>query len=69
MAMVDTTSAYTPRLAYQAVSFVYNVITNIQLWNESRKTVRVLEKLTDRELNDIGLNRGDIYNFVRTGSF
>ena len=69
MAMVDTTTAYTPRLAYRAVSFVYNVITNIQLWNESRKTVRVLEKLTERELNDIGLNRGDIYNFARTGSF
>ncbi|MCL7407766.1 DUF1127 domain-containing protein [Marivivens donghaensis] len=69
MAMVDTTTAYTPRLAYQAVSFVYNVITSIQLWNESRKTVSVLEKLTDRELNDIGLNRGDIYNFARTGSF
>ena len=69
MAMVVSTTAYTPRLAYQAVSFVYNVITNIQLWNESRKTVRVLEKLTERELNDIGLNRGDIYNFARTGSF
>lgn len=69
MAMVDTTTAYSPRLAYQAVSFVYNVITSIQLWNESRKTVSVLEKLTDRELNDIGLNRGDIYNFARTGSF
>ena len=69
MAMVDTTTAYTPRLAYQAVSFVYNGITSIQLWNESRKTVSVLEKLTDRELNDIGLNRGDIYNFARTGSF
>ena len=69
MAKVDTTTAYTTRLAYQAVSFVYNVITNIQLWNESRKTVRVLEKLTERELNDIGLNRGDIYNFARTGSF
>ena len=69
MAMVDTTTAYTPRLAYQAVSFVYNVITSIQLWNESRKTVSVLEKLTDRELNDIGMNRGDIYNFARTGSF
>ena len=69
MAMVDTTTAYTPRLAYQAVSFVYNVITNIHLWNETRKTVRVLEKLTERELNDIGLNRGDIYTFARSVSF
>lgn len=69
MAMVDTTTAYTPRLAYQVVSFVYTVISNIQLWNETRKTVRVLEKLTERELNDIGLNRGDIYTFARNGSF
>lgn len=29
-------------------------------WNASRKTRGVLSKLTDRELNDIGLSRGDI---------
>jgi len=31
-----------------------------------RSTIKELSKLTDRELNDIGIARGDIYN-VATG--
>jgi len=29
-------------------------------WNDTRMTRNELQKLTDRELNDIGLMRGDI---------
>lgn len=29
-------------------------------WNDARLTRKALSKLTDRELDDIGLNRGDI---------
>ncbi len=29
-------------------------------WNDARMTHRTLSKLTDRELNDIGLHRGDV---------
>lgn len=31
-------------------------------WYQSRQTKNVLSKLTDRELNDIGLSRSDINN-------
>lgn len=30
-------------------------------WNDKRATRKALEKLTDRELEDIGLVRGDIH--------
>jgi len=30
-------------------------------WNEVRQTRKALSALTDRELNDIGLARGDIH--------
>ena len=29
-------------------------------WNDARVTRKALAKLTDRELDDIGLNRGDL---------
>lgn len=29
-------------------------------WNTKRKTVKILSQLSDRELNDIGLIRGDL---------
>ncbi len=29
-------------------------------WNDARKTRNALSKLSDHELNDLGLNRGDI---------
>ena len=32
----------------------------IVAWNDARVTRNALSKLTDRELEDIGLNRGDI---------
>lgn len=32
----------------------------IAAWNDARQTRNELGKLTDRELDDIGLNRGDI---------
>ncbi|MEM7074541.1 MAG: DUF1127 domain-containing protein [Pseudomonadota bacterium] len=38
-----------------AASFVY--------WNESRKTRAALSRLSDRELADIGIERGDIDTF------
>lgn len=31
-------------------------------WNDARMTRKALSKLTDRELDDIGLSRGDIEN-------
>ncbi|MEO9685287.1 MAG: DUF1127 domain-containing protein [Tateyamaria sp.] len=62
MAAFDTT-----RPAYQAApvagnvkGFVANLVSSIMNWNDARVTHRALSALTDRELDDIGLVRGDI---------
>lgn len=33
-------------------------------WREHRRVIKELNQLTDRELNDIGINRGDIDRLV-----
>ena len=62
MAAFDTT-----RPAYGAsgiVGRIAQVIVNVSgafaAWNDARVTRNALGKLTDRELEDIGLVRGDI---------
>lgn len=40
------------------------VIATFLEWKDARETYKVLSKLTDRELDDIGLNRGDIDSLV-----
>lgn len=37
----------------------------IATWNDARVTRRELNRLTDRELDDIGLTRGDIERIAR----
>jgi len=41
------------------------VITAILDWNDARITRKSLNRLTDRELDDIGLLRGDIDGVAR----
>ena len=38
-------------------------------WNESRVTRNALNKLTDQELDDVGLTRADIDRVVRRRNF
>ncbi len=40
----------------------YRVVASFSAWNDARKTRKALSRLTDRELDDIGLSRGDIMN-------
>lgn len=40
---------------------VNRVIGRIAAWNEARVTRNALSKLTDYELDDIGLTRADVY--------
>lgn len=47
--------------AGQFGQFFFNLFANIAHWNTARKTRIALSKLTDRELEDIGLVRGDIH--------
>lgn len=54
------TSAATHAASHETPSLLTRVVT---WWNEQRRyrrTLNELSALTDRELNDIGLTRGDI---------
>ena len=42
-----------------------NVFAAINNWNDRRLTRSSLSRLSDRQLEDIGLCRGDIENFTR----
>ena len=41
------------------------IMTGIHAWNDARMTRKALSGLTDRELDDIGLVRGDIDTIAR----
>lgn len=45
-------------------STITKLINTIAGWNDTRVTRKALSKLSDRELDDIGLNRGDIDNIA-----
>lgn len=47
-------------VASQAVSFVKSTVSSVILWEKNRRTRNSLSKLSDHELDDIGLTRGDI---------
>ena len=63
MSVIDTTTlrangfAFAPRLTRA----IEHVVAGIHRNAERRATRKVLENLTDHELDDIGLTRGDIY--------
>lgn len=62
MAAFDTThSAYgAAPVAGKISGFFATLIASIVSWNDARVTRNTLSGLSDRELNDIGLVRGDI---------
>ncbi len=62
MAAFDTTRpAYGSALAVSRISsFVTDLLGSVVAWNDARITRKALSSLTDRELDDIGLIRGDI---------
>jgi uncharacterized protein YjiS (DUF1127 family) len=68
MAAFDTTRpAYGSVMAVsQITSFVGNLFANMIEWNDARVTRNALASLTDRELDDIGLIRGDIDTVAQT---
>jgi len=45
---------------YRFIQFFGAIIAAVAAWNDARVTRNALEKLSDRELDDIGLCRGDI---------
>ena len=67
MAIIDTTRTYTTRDmdGFSFGAFFSRLVEAFQGWNDARATRRSLNALTDRELADIGLSRGDIDRIVR----
>lgn len=45
---------------FSALNLVSSIVALIASWNDARVTRTALAKLSDRELDDIGLCRGDI---------
>ncbi len=62
MAAVETTrpAPYGAITTYRAINALSNAFGAVQAWNDARVTRKALNKLSDRELDDIGLCRGDI---------
>ena len=44
--------------------WLYRFYNYLQTWQMHRDTIKHLNRLSNRELNDIGLTRGDIDNLV-----
>lgn len=62
MAAFDTTRPATGSLFGGRLANLFGALIE---WNDERVTRKALSKLTDRELDDIGLNRGDIETMHR----
>jgi uncharacterized protein YjiS (DUF1127 family) len=68
MAAIETTrrAPFGAITTYRITSVFDRAISAVADWNDARVTRRALDKLTDRELDDIGLCRGDIED-IATG--
>lgn len=45
---------------FSATSILADIVATITAWNDARVTRQGLSRLSDRELDDLGLVRGDI---------
>jgi len=71
MAAFETTRAvpFSAIATYTIVRFFSNIATDVIAWNDARVTRNALGKLSDRELDDIGLTRGDIADIALQNRF
>ncbi len=51
-----------------AVGVLATIVAAVSAWNDARITRKSLSRLSDRELDDLGLVRGDIEE-IATGEF
>jgi uncharacterized protein YjiS (DUF1127 family) len=51
---------------FRVVSFVERVVDAVATWRRSRATEEALADLSDKQLADIGLHRGDIAEVAGT---
>lgn len=68
MAAFDTTrTAYGSTSAVTSItSFFSGIFASVVAWNDQRLTHKALSSLSDRELDDIGLIRGDIDSVAKS---
>lgn len=55
--------------AYKKSSVISKVIDSVNRYMIFRNTQNELSKLSDRELNDIGLSRSDIYDLAHQSAY
>lgn len=60
MAVFDTSRALSEGARFNPASPFGRLLGAVLTWNDRRLTRKALSSLTTRELNDIGLHRGDI---------
>ena len=67
MAAVETTrpAPFGAITTYRAINSFTNALSALRGWNDARVTRKALNKLSDRELDDIGLCRSDIDHLGR----
>jgi len=70
MAAFDTNRARIPAAVTPGrIGFGFpSLLGTLAAWNDARVTRKALSRLSDRELDDIGLNRGDIDDVGTTRS-
>src|SRR6056297_4346765 len=64
MAVIENTRGYAAPVGFLGQLYA-NTIGVVAAWNDARVTRAALAQLSDRELEDIGLSRGDIDAVVR----
>ena len=62
MAALQTTrpAPFGATSTYHFIQFISTALVSLKTWNDARITRKALSSLSDRELDDIGLCRGDI---------
>lgn len=46
------------------MSWFWRYINYLATWRSHRKTIKLLNTLTDKQLQDIGIHRGEIDNLI-----
>ena len=62
MAIIDSSrpAPFGAVSTYRVVSVLERTIDAVKTWNAQRRTAKALNLLTDYQLDDIGLTRGDV---------
>ncbi|WP_101068423.1 DUF1127 domain-containing protein [Roseovarius salinarum] len=63
----DRASHESPSILGRLGRAITRAAGTVAAWNDRRVTRKALSQLSDRELQDIGLCRGDIARVARTG--